>query len=107
MLVSTMHHVQEVVRQLHELLAGAPCSEQPAPAAAAVAAAGADSHADCSQQSQPHGSSSKFGISVHPKVSVAVLLEGSGPHTVDLSTGVCVYTTGGCAALCWAVLCCN
>lgn len=65
--------------QLQELLA-----EPPSTSTSATATA---DNSDSNGSGHTNTSSSRYGISVHPQLPAAVLLEGSGPHPVDLSTG--------------------
>ena len=67
--------VQEVVLQLEQLLSGDDAASSP--------------HTGDGSNGSSNGISngSKYVISCHPQVPVAVLLQGSGPHPVDIHTG--------------------
>jgi hypothetical protein len=72
---------QDVAEQLHQLLADA-APETPNPAATGSRPGPGSSNSRGTSSTQR----SRYGITCHPQIP-AVVLEGSGPHTVDLSTG--------------------
>lgn len=71
---------QDVAEQLCELLADSAVPDTPDPSSS-------DSRGASSTRS------SRYGITCHPQIP-AVVLEGSGPHAVDLSTGEAVQAAG-------------